>query len=418
MTGGFSRAFRLQRRVSMLGIMLKDFAQDISPQHAGNALIAFIFAVTGPIAIMLTVGTKSGLPEPALATWLFGAFFFNGLISSVICLIYRQPMVFLWTIPGMILVGTALENMAFAEIVGAYLACGALLLVLGVSGVFGKLADRIPMPIVMGMVAALLLKFATSWVEAMVSGPWIAVPMTLAYFAAAAVPAVARYCPPMISALIVGVVALLMTQGGPAQVPTAPVFISPVVFTPVFTWQAMVELVIPLAITVLFAQNGQGIALLRNAGQNPPVNVITAVCGYGSLLAAWFGAVSTCLTGPVNAMLLAGTERRGHYTGAVLLSLMCALFGLMAPFFTSIMLATPPAFIATLGGLALINVLKSSFVTAFGGRFGFGALIAFVVTISNITFLNIGAAFWGILAGVLASWAMERSDFETTGSGT
>ena len=63
-----------------------------------------------------------------------------------------------------------------------------------------------------------------------------------------------------------------------------------------------------------------------------------------------------------------------------------------------------------------MSVLKGSFATAFGGRFGFGALIAFIVTISNITFLNIGAAFWGIVAGVLASWAMEREDFETPSS--
>lgn len=399
----------------MLGTLLKDFVKDLSVQHVGNALIAFIFASTGPIAIMLTVGTKSGLPQPALASWMFGAFFFNGLISCVMCLIYRQPMVFLWTIPGMVLVGTALDTMSFGEVVGAYLACGVLLLALGASGWFGKLADRIPMPIVMGMVAALLLQFGVSWVEAMVSGPLIAVPMTIAFFALAAVPAAARYCPPMIATLVVGVLALLVTQGGGVESISPNIIIAPVIFTPVFSWNAMVELVIPLAITVLFAQNGQGIALLRNAGQEPPVNMITAVSGYGSLLSAWFGAVSTCLTGPVNAMLLAGSEPRGHYTGAVLLSLMVALFGLMAPFFTSIMLATPPAFIATLGGLALITVLKGSFETAFGGRFGFGALIAFVVTISNITLLNIGAAFWGIVAGVIASWVLERADFENIG---
>lgn len=395
----------------MFGKMFKDFARDLSVQHLGNALIAFIFASTGPIAILLTVGTKSGLPEAALATWMFGAFFFNGLISCIMCVIYRQPMVFLWTIPGMILVGTALDTMSFAEVVGAYLACGVLLLALGASGLFGKLADRIPMPIVMGMVAALLLQFGVGWVEAIVSGPWISVPMTIAFFAISALPGLARYCPPMIGTLIVGVTVLFTAKVGALGVPAVDTIISPVIFTPVFSWNAMIELVIPLAITVLFAQNGQGIAILRNAGQNPPVNVITAVCGYGSLLSAWFGGVSTCLTGPVNAMLMAGSESRGHYTGAVLVSLMLALFGLMAPFFTSIMLATPPAFIATLGGLALINVLKGSFVTAFGGRFGFGALIAFVVTISNITLVNIGAAFWGIVAGVIASWVLERSDF-------
>ena len=396
----------------MLGQLLKDFASDLSAQHVVNALIAFIFAVTGPIAILLTVGAKTELSQPALASWLFGAFFLNGLISCVVCLIYRQPMVFLWSIPGIVLVGTALDTLSFAEIVGAYLACGVLLLVLGVTGWFSKLADRIPMPIVMGMVAALLLKFGVSWIESLLSGPWIAVPMTLAYFATAAVPAIARYCPPMISTLIVGIAALAATQSGPGALPSTGIVISPVIFTPAFSWAAMIELVVPLAITVLFAQNGQGIALLRNAGRNPPVDVITSVCGYGSLLSAWFGSVSTCLTGPVNGILLGSSEPRGHYTGAVLLSLMCVAFGLMAPFFTSIMLATPPAFIATLGGIALISVLKGSFVTAFSGRFGFGALIAFIVTISNITFLNIGAAFWGIVAGVLASWAMERGDFE------
>ncbi len=381
-------------------------------QHVGNALIAFIFASTGPIAILLTVGAKSGLPQTALASWLFGAFFFNGLISCLMCLVYRQPMVFLWTIPGMVLVGTALENLSFEEVVGAYIGCGLLLLVLGVSGFFGKLADRIPMPIVMGMVSALLLQFGVDWAKAMVSGPWIAVPMTIAYFGTASVPGISRYCPPMISTLIVGVFAVVLTGGGTANLENVAPFIAPTIFVPAFSWQAMVELVVPLAITVLFAQNGQGIALLRNAGKDPPVNVITAVCGYGSLLSAWFGGVSTCLTGPVNAMLLAGRDPRGQYTGAVLLSLLCALFGLLAPLFTVVMLATPPSFIATLGGLALLNVLKGSFVTAFGGRFCFGALIAFVVTISNITFLNVGAAFWGLLAGLAASWVIERADFE------
>ena len=89
------------------------------------------------------------------------------------------------------------------------------------------------------------------------------------------------------------------------------------------------------------------------------------------------------------------------------------LFGLFAPLFTQLMLATPGAFIATLAGLAMLRVLQSSFVTAFSGRFTLGALITFVVTVTDISVLSIGAAFWGLVAGLGVSWLLERADFTT-----
>ncbi len=393
--------------------MLRQFFSDFSAGHMVTAIIAFIFAVTGPIAILLTVGGKTGLSEAELTSWFIGAFCLNGLISCLLCLYYRQPMVILWSIPGIVVVGASLDHLSFAEIVGAYMSCGALLLVLGATGLFAKIADRIPMPIVMGMVAGVLLSFGTSWIKALLDGPWIAGPMSAAFFAVAAVPVIARFCPPLIATLIVGIGALFFA--GEVQVPDTLTFsiVRPVIFLPEFTLRAQLELVVPLAITVLFAQNAQGISLLRNAGLDPPINVITIVCGYGSFLSAWFGMVSTCLTGPVSGILLASDEPRGHYTSAVILSFMLIAFGLMSPFFTALFLALPSAFIATLGGIALLNVLKGSFTTAFSGRFAFGALISFIVTLSSITFLNVGAPFWGIVAGVLASLAMEREDFRS-----
>ena len=75
------------------------------------------------------------------------------------------------------------------------------------------------------------------------------------------------------------------------------------------------------------------------------------------------------------------------------------------------MLATPAAFIAVLGGLAMLRVLQSSFVAAFSSRFTLGALVTFVVTVSDISVLNIGAAFWGLIAGLAVSMLLERPDF-------
>ena len=54
-----------------------------------------------------------------------------------------------------------------------------------------------------------------------------------------------------------------------------------------------------------------------------------------------------------------------------------------------------------------------AFVTAFSARCSLGALITVVVTISDITILNMGASFWGLLFGLLASALLEREDFRT-----
>jgi benzoate membrane transport protein len=180
---------------------------------------------------------------------------------------------------------------------------------------------------------------------------------------------------------------------------------------PQWSVQALVELVVPLAITVLVVQNGQGVAVLRAAGHDAPVNAITIACGAWSLLTAAVGSVSTCLTGPTNALLSASGERSRHYAAGIVCGLLAMVFGLLAPVFTRLMLATPRAFIAVLAGLAMLRVLQAAFVTAFSTRFTLGALVTFVVTVADVTVVNIGAAFWGLVAGIVVSLLLERPDF-------
>ena len=38
-------------------------------------------------------------------------------------------------------------------------------------------------------------------------------------------------------------------------------------------------------------------------------------------------------------------------------------------------------------------------------------LVTFVVTVPDVTVLNIGAAFWGLVAGLVVSLLLERPDF-------
>ena len=90
---------------------------------------------------------------------------------------------------------------------------------------------------------------------------------------------------------------------------------------------------------------------------------------------------------------------------------LAVLFGLIAPTFTQLLLAAPKSLILTLGGLAMLRVLLGSFTAAFKGPFSFGAMTCFIVTVADMPLLNIGAAFWGLIAGLAVSTATERADF-------
>jgi benzoate membrane transport protein len=383
---------------------------DFGGVYFANGIVAFLFAASGPVAIILSVGTRGGLSPSDLSSWIFGAFFVNGLISIAFCWAYRLPLVFFWTIPGAVLVGPALAHLSFAEVIGAYVATALLMLALGLSGWVKRAMDTVPMPIVMGMVAGVFLRFGLDLVYAVRDDFWIAAPMAAAFIALGAFPRITRVVPPLIGALVLGIVmvwALGRFHAGPETLAV----VRPQLYAPAFSWRAMVELVVPLAITVLVVQNGQGITLLRSSGHAPPVNAIAVACGAGALVTAFVGAVPTCLAGPVNAIISSSGEKRRQYTAGIFVGLLALAFGLLAPFFTRLMLGTPKGFIAALAGLAMLRVLQTAFTVSFRDRFALGALVTFLVTVADVPILGVGAPFWGLVFGYCASRLLERGDF-------
>jgi benzoate membrane transport protein len=384
------------------GLPLTEFA---------NAFVAFLFAASAPVAIILAVGARGGLDEADLASWLFAAFALNGLLTIGMSAAFRQPLAFFWTIPGTVLVGAALTTLSFGEVIGAYLLTALLLIVLGLTGWVKAAMDRLPMPIVMGMVAGVFLEFGLDWIRAFGTDFVLVAVMTATFLALSVTPALQKVFPPMIGVLLAGLVVLIAQGAAPALDDTARVFAAPQLYRPEFSLAAAVELVVPLAVTVIAAQNAQGIVILRAAGHAPPVNAITTACGAASAVTAPLGCVSTCLTGPSNAILVSSGAVGRHWIAAVFLGLFGVAFGIFAPAVTSLLLDTPLAFMATLAGLALLRTLLAAFQTSFGGRFALGALVAFLVTVAGLPIANIGAPFWGLVFGVAASLLLERQDF-------
>ena len=121
--------------------------------------------------------------------------------------------------------------------------------------------------------------------------------------------------------------------------------------------------------------------------------------------------MSTCLTGPSSAILASGECRSRHWLAGIFLGILAILFGAFSPIVTQVMLATPTTFLASLAGLALLRILQGAFQTSFSQKFSLGALVAFLVTLGSPALFGIGAPFWGIVFGVIASLMLERPDW-------
>lgn len=383
--------------------------RDLGLSYVSNGAIGLIFAASGPIAVTLAVGTAGGLTQGQLSSWVFGILFSGGAATLLMSLIYRQPLGFAWSIPGTVLLGPSLQHLTFPEVVGAFFTSGVLILALGATGLVRKAMALAPMPIVMAMVAAVFLKFGTDIVASTQDNPAVAAPMVAAFLVLTAVPMLGRYLPPVLGTLVAGCIAVAasgqfnLSHGGP-------LLATPVFTAPEFTWAAQLELVVPLALTVLFVQNGQGIAVLRAAGHHPPVNAFAIASGAFSVLNAGFGAVSACVTGPTNALLTSSGKLQRQYTAAVAYGLLALVFAAFAPTLTRLMLAAPKEFVLALGGIAMLRALQQAFVTAFATSFTLGSLVTFVVTISGMNLFNIHAAFWGLVIGYGVSRLLEQRD--------
>ena len=387
---------------------LAEILQNAFGHNLINGFSAFLFAATGPGAMILAVGTAASLPDRFIAAWLFAAYALSGVLSIGVCYLYRQPLTIGYSMPAVVIVGPALTYFSMPELVGAYIVTGALILVLALTGLIRRVTAILPEPIIMAMVAGVFLPYGLRMVGAFDNSVTIAGAMIAGFLATSATPGLQRRFPPLLAALAAGAVAVLLTGSYTPSGHIGPLIAEPLIFTPVFNATTLIELVIPLTVTVVGIHNMQGFAIARNAGYRPPEKMATLLCGSGTLVYGVLGCVPTVVTAPANAILNVSGDRDWRFVGGIWFGAFLILFGIFAPSAVQIGTALPSAFIATLAGLAMLPVLQSAFVSGFGGKFSLGALVTFLVTVSGVSVFGIGAAFWGLVFGFIVSWIAEH----------
>jgi benzoate membrane transport protein len=375
--------------------------------------IAAVFGCTGPALVTISAATNAGYNTVQVASWLFGIYVFGGLISILMALYYKMPIVGAYSIPGASMLGTALVGFSFNEAVFSFVMAGIIVLLLGVTGLMGKVMKFLPLPIVMGMIAGVMIRFGTNIITSTQKSPIIGGAALIGFFI---VPKLIKKFPPVLSALLCGVIALIVA-GGFKMEGSSVQYIPPHIYIPQFNAATILSVSVPLAALVVGAENAQAIGVLMAQGYKPPVNGMTTISGFGGIAAGLVGAHNANIAGPMTAICSsseAGEDKNGRYAASIWNGIFFGGFGLISSFAITFIKAVPAELISVLAGVAMINVLINSFQDAFStSKFKIGAFFALIIGMSGLTIFQIGAAFWALLGGVIISLIVEKKDFDS-----
>lgn len=379
----------------------------INSRSISAGVVAALFGCTGPALVVMNAAEAGRLTNAQTVAWLFSIYVLGGLISLLLAWRYRQPICGAFSIPGAAILAASLTVIPFSEAVGAFIMSGILVLILGASGLIGRLMRWLPMPIVMAMIAGALIRFATGAIDAIVSAPVVAGAAAITFLL---VSRLFRSVPPVLVAGAVGIaLAYAMGQLQPANVDIE--WVMPAFTAPAFSVDAFLAITIPLTALVIGAENAQATGVLMAEGYSPPVDAMTIVSGVGGAIAGFLGGHNANIAGPMTAICSseqAGEEKRTRYGAALVNGVLFALFGLFAGLAVPFILAFPKALIVLIAGLAMIGVLLGSLQQAFqkGGTCQIGAFVALAVAMSQFSLLGISSPFWALLFGVAVSMVL------------
>ena len=376
--------------------MLKDFS--FSALVAG--FVSVLVGFTSSVAIIFQATRNLGATPEQTASWLWAIGLGMGIPSILLSLATRKPILIAWSTPGAVVIGAAAAagHLTMPQAIGAFLFSAVLIVVAGFSGGFEKVMNRLPLPLASALLAGVLSRFALDAFAAIPVNPMLVLPMVAAYVAGR------RFWPranvPVILALGVAIAAVqgkFHLEGVPWHL-TVPVWT-----TPEFSLPVLIGVGIPLFIVTMASQNLPGIAAIRVGGYEAPVSKIIGWTGVATFLLAPFGAFGINLAA-ITAAFVVGPEAhpdpKRRYWAPVCAGFVYLLIGVFGATVAGLFAAFPRELVLAVGGLALLATIGNALSAALGGeRYREASAITFFVTLSGITLLGIGSAFWGIVAG-------------------
>ena len=367
------------------------------------ALVASLIGYGSTIALVLSAAAAVGATAEQAASWVFAICLAKAAGSGWLSVRYRMPIVLAWSTPGAALIAAS-SGVTMAEAVGAFLLSATLVVLTGLIRPLGRVVAAIPDGIASGMLAGVLLPFCLKLAPSAAALPLLVLPMLAVYLAVRMVrPGLA-----VLSALIAGVALAFVTGTSPALVSIWP---TPVFIAPAFRLQVLLGLGVPLYLVTMASQNLPGFATLRAHGYEAPVRPALVTTGGLSGISALFGAHPVSMAA-ITAALCMGPDTHPdpgeRWRTGVAYAGVWVLLALFGPLILSTLAVLPAPLATAIVGLALLGPLTGAATGAFATPAQrFPAAVTLTVTASGVAVFGIGAAFWGLIAGLMV-WGLER----------
>ena len=364
--------------------------------HLSAALVAMLVGYGASVALLLAAAAALGATPAQTIGWVAAVSVAKGLFSAGLSAWARVPMVLAWSTPGAALIAAS-TGVGMAEAAGAFLLAGLMIALTGAVPALGRAVRAIPGAVASAMLAGVLLPFVMGVARHAPESPALVLPLIAVFL-------LVRLWNPLYAVLATLSVGLFLGWTPPESARLAALPF--VVVMPAFDPAVLLGLGVPLYLVTMASQNLPGFAVMQANGYAPPVNAALVTTGLGSALIAPLGA-HTFNMAAITAAICMGDDvdpdRSRRWRVGIAYGALWVAVGWLTPVILPAMLALPGAVVATVAGLALIPALTGAVTAAMADEpRRFAAVLTFATTASGVAAFGIGAAFWGLLAGLLA----------------
>jgi benzoate membrane transport protein len=383
---------------------------------AMSVALRTIIVFVAVLSIPLAAAEALGLSAAETSGWILALYGLPGLLSLVLALRYRQPLLLTGNIFFVIFIRGLGGELSFPELMGASTLAGAGVLLFGLLGLAKRFADWIPLPIMFGLLAGAVMPFVARVFSLLGDAPVVIGATVLAYLVSRSL--LGNRVPAILPALIVGVVAVGVTgQFGQVDEPLS--LVLPQLTIPVFSLPAILTATPVFAALIALQANLPSLRFLQSQDYDPPESAIDVASGVGTMAASFLGPAGVSLSLPATS-LVAGPEagdREIRHRVIYMVGGAALLLGVLAGIAAAIAQIAPAALLAALAGLSVVDVLANAVKEVTKGPLLLGPLFAFAISLSEISFLGFGNYFWAMVIGTAVTVLLERDGLRALRNG-
>lgn len=382
--------------------------RDNSPSAFAAGFVTVLVGFASSAVIVFGAASALGATPAQTGSWMWALGIGMGVTCIGLSLRWRVPVVAAWSTPGAAMLMGYSAGLPMEQIIGAFVLAAVLTAIAGFSGLFEKLLSRVPLALASGMLAGVLLRFGIDAFIAVRTQATMVLAMLAVYLLARR--GLPRYA--VILTLLVGIA--LAAFNGSLQLQSLELALArPQWVTPSLSFAAVLGIALPLFIVTMTSQNVPGVAVIRASGYQVPLSPAIGWIGVVNVLLAPFGAYALNLAA-ITAAICMGREAhedpQRRYVAAIWAGLFYLLIGVFGATVASLFAAFPKELVMAIAGIALLGTLGNSLLAALREEEEREpALVAFLVTASGLSLFGIGAAFWGLLAGIVVRFALKPS---------